>query len=135
MERRVDIQLVVLKNTESISELEFIQRLTLNCKKCMLCFVFLSEHLVMNVVQSIPEPLPYAHRSCTDKGQCDRIWISSVYFGVSRLKGLGFLIICWKQNCHHQITMLTLTNILFSIVPKFSFKSKSVRASVWFGLC
>lgn len=92
VERRVDIQLVVLKHAESISELEFIQRLTLNCKQCMLCFVFLSERLVMNIVQSILKPPPYVHR-----GSCDKIWISPEYFGDNRLKGLGFLIICWKQ--------------------------------------
>lgn len=33
VERRVDIQLVTLKHTESISELEFIQGLMINFKK------------------------------------------------------------------------------------------------------
>lgn len=33
VERRVDIQLVTLKHTESISELEFIQGLMINLKK------------------------------------------------------------------------------------------------------
>lgn len=40
VERRLDTQLVVLKHTESISELEFFQRLTLNCNKCMFCLGF-----------------------------------------------------------------------------------------------
>lgn len=69
VERRLDIQLVVLKHTESISELAFFQRLTLNFKKCRFGLGFLSEHLVMNIVQSILEPPPYAHRSYTDKRQ------------------------------------------------------------------
>lgn len=71
------------------------------------------------------------------RGSCDKIWVSPVYFAVNRMKGLGFLIICWKQKCRHQISVLTFTNILFSMVPKFGFKikSKSARASVWFRLC
>jgi len=43
------------------------------------------------------------------RGSCDKIWISPADFDVNRLKGLGFLIICWKQKCHHQVSMLTLT--------------------------
>lgn len=33
VERRIDNQLVAVKHAESISELEFIQRLMINCKK------------------------------------------------------------------------------------------------------
>lgn len=45
VERRLDIQLVVLKHTESISELEFFQRLTLNCRKMHVLFGFFCQNV------------------------------------------------------------------------------------------
>lgn len=65
IERRDDIQLVALKHTESISELELIQRLMINCKKIhgLFCvWFFLLKHLFINTVQRALEPPPCPHK-------------------------------------------------------------------------